>query len=66
MSKQYWVIGGEYADTRFEQLVNGGARALGPFASYDVALMAWREIAIATRSLAHTRYTIAADLPLHG
>jgi hypothetical protein len=22
MSKQYWVIGGEYADTRFEQIVN--------------------------------------------
>jgi len=66
MSKQYWVIGGEYADTRFERIVNGGAKALGPYASYDAALVAWREIAVATRPMAHTRFTIAADLPMRG
>jgi hypothetical protein len=64
MSKQFWVIGGEYADTRFEQLVNGGAKALGPYPSYDAALEAWREISVATRPVAHMRYTIAADLPM--
>jgi hypothetical protein len=64
MSKQFWVIGGEYADTRFEALVNGGAKALGPYPSYDAALAAWREIAVETRPLAHVRYTIAADLPM--
>ena len=64
MSKQFWVIGGEYADTRFEALVNGGAKALGPYPSYDAALEAWREISVATRPVAHMRYTIAADLPL--
>ncbi len=66
MTKQFWVIGGEYADTRFERLVNGGANALGPYASYDAALAAWREIAVATRPIAHMRYTIAADLPMRG
>jgi hypothetical protein len=62
MSKQFWVIGGEYADTRFEQLVNGGAEALGPYASYEAALAAWREISVESRPIAHVRYTIAADL----
>ena len=66
MSKQFWVIGGEYADTRFERLVNGGAKALGPYTSYDDALEAWREVAVETRPIAHMRFTIAADLPLQG
>jgi len=66
MSKQFWVIGGEYADTTFERLVNGGAKALGPYASYDAALEAWRAISIETRPVAHIRYTIAAaELPQH-
>ena len=61
MSKQFWVIGGEYADTRFERLVNGGAKALGPYASYDAALEAWRDISVETRPIAHVRFTIVAD-----
>jgi hypothetical protein len=63
MSKQFWVIGGEYADTRFERLVNGGAKALGPYPSYGDALEAWREISVETRPNAHMRFTIAADQP---
>ncbi len=58
MSKQFWVIGGEYADTSFQQVVNGGAQALGPFRSYDEALEAWRAVALETRPYAHMRYTI--------
>ncbi len=64
MSKQFWVVGGEYADTNFEQLVDSGAHALGPYPSYDAALEAWREIAVATRPHAHMRFTIVADLPM--
>jgi hypothetical protein len=64
MSKQFWVIGGEYADTRFDRLVNGGAKALGPYPSYDAALEAWREISVETRPIAHVRFTITADLPM--
>jgi hypothetical protein len=63
MSKQFWVIGGEYADTSFEQLaVDGGATALGPYPSYDAALDAWRSVAVATRPVAHMRYTIVSDI----
>lgn len=63
MTKQFWVIGGEYADTTFDRLVDGGATALGPFESYDAALEAWREVAVETRPMAHMRFTIATDLP---
>ena len=66
MARQFWVIGGEYADTRFEHLVDGGAKALGPYASYDAALAAWRTVAAETKPIAHMRFTIAADLPLRG
>jgi hypothetical protein len=64
MSKQFWVIGGEFTDTNFERLADGGAKALGPYPDYDAALAAWREIAVATRPVAHIRYTIAGDLPM--
>ncbi len=63
MSKQFWVIGGEYVDTSFEQLANGGAQALGPYPSYDAALEAWRAVAVETRPVAHMRFTIVSDLP---
>ena len=64
MAKQFWVVGGEYADTNFEALVESSAHALGPYASYDAALDAWREIAVATRPRAHMRFTIVSDLPI--
>jgi hypothetical protein len=42
---------------------NGGAQALGPYPSYDEALEAWRAVAVATRPIAHMRYTIVAEPP---
>ena len=33
---RYWVIGGEYADTAFEQIAGGAEEErIGPFESYE-------------------------------
>ncbi len=59
MTKQYWVIGGEYEDTSFSRIRD--ARAMGPFPTYGQALSVWREMSIETRPRANTRFTIAEN-----
>ena len=59
MVAQFWVIGGEFHDTRFRQL-DGPAEAAGPFPSYDEAFKVWQQRSTETRSQAHVRYTIAS------
>ena len=59
--RQYWVIGGEYADTSFRRLSTGQAETFGPFESYEAALATWRERSSATRPMGHVRYTIAVN-----
>ena len=45
----YWVVGGEYADARFERLARGAREERhGPFATYDEAYVKWQERARAT------------------
>ena len=61
MTKQYWVVGGEYTDTRFETLIAGSECLVGPFESRASALRKWREMATETRSNCHARYTIVGD-----
>jgi hypothetical protein len=61
MNTQFWVIGGEFKDTRFDCVTGSPATALGPFASYDEALGVWREVSVASRPQAHVRYTIASN-----
>lgn len=53
----YYVSGGRYADTRFRALLDP-APVLGPFASHEEALEAWRERARATIDYATVRYQI--------
>jgi len=62
----FWVIGGEYASTRFERIAPGGREErIGPFASYEEAKAAWAARAFATVDDAHARYRIveAPDAP---
>ena len=61
MSKQFWVVGGEFKDTRFDRIAGGPATALGPFGSYDEALGVWREVSVAHRPRAHVRFTITSN-----
>jgi Domain of unknown function (DUF4170) len=55
----FWVIGGQYTDTRFAEIAGGGAEArLGPFQTYEEAKAEWARRAWATVDDAHARYRI--------
>ena len=53
----YFVGGGEYRDTTFEEFVNPDAIE-GPFQRYDDAYAAWRRRSIAHIDEAFVRYRI--------
>ena len=55
----YFVVGGEYTDTRFEHLANNGEEErYGPFSSYKEAREIWAEHAWRTVDNCHARYRI--------
>jgi hypothetical protein len=55
----YWVIGGEYTDTRFETLAPGRAlETHGPFDSYKQAHQVWSSRAWATVDDCHSRFRV--------
>jgi hypothetical protein len=58
-SRLFWVVGGEYRDTSFQDL-SGMPEVFGPFQQYDDAMRVWRERTSASKSAALVRYTIAA------
>lgn len=60
-TQKFWVVGGHYTDTRFAELETGTSEVIGPFHDYDMARKAWRERAMATKSCASTRFTIARE-----
>ena len=61
MQKQFWVIGADYRDLQFKDVVDGSSHVLGPFTDYREANSAWREQAMATRYRATTRFTIVVN-----
>ena len=61
MNTQFFVIGGEYRDMRFTDLVSGTSRIEGPYRSYEEAEQVWKNHAMESRSNACTRYTIVAS-----
>jgi predicted nucleic acid-binding protein len=59
---RYWVVGGEYTDTDFDEIVGGGPeQRIGPFDSYEAAKAEWQRLAWATVDDANTRYRIEED-----
>ena len=60
-SKQFWVVGGHYADAGFAALVPGTERIVGPFRERREAQAAWRRLAEETRSACTARYAIAEE-----
>jgi hypothetical protein len=59
---RYWVVGGEYADTRFERLAPGVQEERhGPYASYDEAHKVWEARARATIDDALIRFRIIEE-----
>ena len=61
MQAQYWVIGGEYKDPNFTNVIEGTLQVHGPFGCYSEASTVWREQSMAHRYQAMTRYTIATN-----
>lgn len=61
IANRYWVVGGEYKDTRFSELRDGTSKVLGPFEDYGMARATWQAEAEATRSNAYMRFTIARE-----
>ena len=59
---RYWVIGGEYADARFESIAGGGPEErIGPFETYPAARAEWQRLAWQTVDSANTRYRIEEE-----
>jgi hypothetical protein len=59
---RFWVVGGTYADTRFERIAGGGAEErIGPFPSYDEARTEWARRAWASVDDAHVRWRIEEE-----
>jgi hypothetical protein len=61
MCEAYWVIGAEYTCPRFERIVEGTERLVGPFPGKEQALATWRRLAEETRSNCMTRFTIVQE-----
>jgi len=61
MDTRFWVVGGEYTDTSFNELVSGSERVMGPYGDRDAALLAWRRVAEETRGDCYARFTVAAE-----
>ncbi len=58
----YWVVGGEYASTRFEQTAEGAMEErLGPFDSYEAAKKAWMSSSWSHVDQCLYRYRIIKD-----
>lgn len=56
---KYWVVGGEYTDTRFDEIVRGGEEERhGPYGSYAEARRKWAKLSMAAEENALVRYRI--------
>ena len=61
--KRFWVVGGEYADSRFDRMADGGSeKRHGPFDDYAAARAEWQARAWATVDQALARYRIEEEL----
>ena len=60
--KRYWVIGGNYADTKFDRMQDGGPeQKFGPFRTYEEAKAEWQRRAWSTVDNASARYRIEEE-----
>lgn len=58
-ARAYWVVGGEYADTGFEEMADGCQEERhGPFPSYEEAQALWQQMSWEHIDDAHMRYRI--------
>ena len=59
---EYWVVGGEYADSKFNALLAGRSpERYGPLRSYDDARKEWQSRTMATIDNALVRYQVVSE-----
>ncbi len=56
--QQFWVVGGEYQDTHFQDAIGAREEWYGPFANYEEAKSEWARHAWNRVDEAATRYRI--------
>ena len=56
--RQFWVVGGEYTDSRFRDLVGGSEEWIGPFPDYEAAKEEWAKHAWRSVDSCTVRYRI--------
>ena len=62
MLVKYWIVGGQYTNTDFDELIGGKAEVRGPYRDRDDAVQAWGGLASATRHDCLARYSIAEEV----
>lgn len=59
MPHRYWVVGGEYTDTEFKDVVGGGEEERhGPYETYEAARRAWSALSMKYVDSAFVKYRI--------
>ena len=61
MTNRYWVLGGEYRDCRFDEVVPGTEEISGPFPDLGRARTEWTRLSFRVRLGATRRYVIAQE-----
>ena len=61
MTTRYWVLGGEYRNCRFDEVVPGTEEISGPFPDLNRAQTEWTRLSFRDRLGATTRYVIAEE-----
>lgn len=63
---RYWIVGGEYSDTDFQQIIPGTEQISGPFTNRDAVEEEWRRMSERYRSQALMRFSIASERLMSG
>jgi hypothetical protein len=61
MGQRYWVIGGEYRNCRFDEIVPGTEEIAGPFLDQVRARTEWTRLTFRDRLEATRRYIITQE-----
>jgi hypothetical protein len=61
MTYRYWVIGGDYRDCRFDEIVPGTEEISGPFPDSHRARTEWQRLTFRDRHGATKRYVITHE-----
>ena len=63
MGQRYWVIGGEYRDCQFDEVVPGTEEISGPVPDAMRARTEWQRLTFRDHIPATTRYVITQEAP---